>query len=204
VSDPPATQTPLWIRVRRETRLALQRLLHPIRRRAALARLQRLGALDRILVVCYANVNRSPYAAALLRRDLAAEGLPITVEQGGFFGPGRSPPELAKNLAMTRGIDLREHRSRFVTKDDTVGPTLVIVMEDWHAVRVRRSFGTPGDRLLMLGDLDPGPITSRSITDPVGGSPETFAEVYDRIDRCVAELLRGLSGGRSRAVKGEK
>lgn len=196
MSDAPSTPTPLWIRVRREARLTLQRLLHPIRRRVALARLQRLADVDRIVVICYANVNRSPYAAALLRRALAEQGLPIRIEQGGFFGPGRSPPESARALAMTRGIDLRQHRSRFVTKDDTVGPTLVIVMEDWHAVRVRRSFGTTRDRLLLLGDLDPGPITSRSITDPVGGSPETFAEVYDRIDRCVAELVRGLSGAR--------
>jgi protein-tyrosine-phosphatase len=194
VSDAQSTATPFWIRVRQRTRLTLERLLHPSRRRAALARLKRLDDLERVVVVCYANVNRSPYAAALLSRALAAQGRSIKVAQGGFFGPGRSTPELARNLAMTRGIDLRGHRSRFVTRDDVVGRTLVVVMEDWHAIRVRRSFGTVRNRLLMLGDLDPGPITSRSITDPVGGSPETFAAVYDRIDRCVAELVSGLSG----------
>jgi protein-tyrosine-phosphatase len=203
VGDAQSTPTPFWIRVRQKSRLTLERLLHPIRRRRALARLERPGDLERVVVVCYANVNRSPYAAALLKRGLAEQGLTLRVEQGGFFGPGRSTPELARNIAMARGIDLRSHRSRFVTKDDIVDRTLVIVMEDWHAIRVRRSFGTTRGQLLILGDLDPGPITSRSITDPVGGSPEIFGEVYDRIDRCVAELVRGLSGGMPRGVSRE-
>jgi len=204
MSDAPSAPTPLWTRVRHGIQQTVERLLHSSRRRAALARLAKLGELERVVVVCYANINRSPYAAALLTRALAARELPLRVEQGGFFGPGRSTPELARNIAMARDIDLKGHRSRFVTKDDIQARSLVIVMEDWHAIRVERSFGIARNRLLLLGDLDPDPITSRSITDPVGGSLETYTQVYERIDRCVAELVRALSAAWPRSVGSEQ
>jgi protein-tyrosine-phosphatase len=162
-----------------------------------MARLTRIDDLERIVVVCYANINRSPYAAALLNRALAGHGMAVRVEQGGFFGPGRSTPEPARSIASSRGIDLRSHKSRFITRDDVSGRSLVIAMEEWHAVRVERSFGIDRRRILLLGDLDPEPVSSRSIVDPVGGSPELFTEVYDRIERCVAELARGLTERRS-------
>jgi len=41
---------------------------------------------------------------------------------------------------------------------------------------------------LVLGDLDPGPIESRTIVDPWGGPPELFDASYARIERCVREL----------------
>jgi len=190
----------LWARVRpvlgralRGTRRAVERLLHPRRRRAALARLTQMAAMERALVLCYGNICRSPYAAQVLARALAEHGMRQPVAQGGFFGPGRPTTDMARTVAGTRGIDLRAHRSRLVTREDVEGGTLVIVMEAWHAERVRRDFGTPEERIVVLGDLDPHPITSRAIIDPYGRDEATFAEVYARIDRCLAELVRGLN-----------
>jgi protein-tyrosine-phosphatase len=173
-------------------------MLHPSRRRAALARLGQFGAMERVLVLCYGNICRSPYAAMVLSRALTERGVQYPVEQGGFFGPGRPTTDMARAVAGTRGIDLGAHRSRLVTMADVQAGTLVIVMEAWHAERVRRDFGTAGARIIVLGDLDPQPIESRAIIDPYGRDEATFAEVYARIDRCLAELVRGL--GRNGAL----
>lgn len=51
----------------RALRALPDRLLHPRRRRRAQATLARLGPVRRIVVLCLANINRSPFAAALLR-----------------------------------------------------------------------------------------------------------------------------------------
>ncbi len=194
--DPPPT---LWDRARlvlsqvpHRIERAAERLLHSGRRRRALGRLARFDLIERIVVVCYANIHRSPYAAARLTRALAERGLPIPVEQGGFHGPGRPSVEPGRSMALARGINLGSHRSRFLVKDDLRGGSLVVVMEPWHATRVMRAFGVPRTRLFILGDFDPEPVVSRSITDPVGGAAETFAEVYDRLDRCVGALARGI------------
>ena len=51
----------------------------------------------------------------------------------------------------------------------------------------------PQARILVLGDLDPGPIQTRTIVDPYGGSQDVFAECYRRIDGCVTVLTGIIS-----------
>ena len=68
-------------------RHAPDRLLHPLRRRAARADLTRRVAPSSMLVICHGNICRSPFAAAVLRARLAGTG--VCVESAGFFGPGR-------------------------------------------------------------------------------------------------------------------
>ena len=53
--------------------------------------------------------------------------------------------------------------------------------------RIRLRYG-PGVTLLILGDLDPLPIRSRTITDPWGCDTQVVEQVYSRIDRCVEQL----------------
>jgi hypothetical protein len=47
----------------------------------------------------------------------------------------------------------------------------------------------------VLGDLDPLPIATRTITDPWGRTADVFDLVFDRIDRCVDELVRLVREG---------
>ena len=42
--------------------------------------------------------------------------------------------------------------------------------------------------MVLLGDLDPEPITRRTVLDPVEQPAEVFRSCYDRIDRCVGAL----------------
>jgi hypothetical protein len=60
-----------------------------------------------------------------------------------------------------------------------------------HARRLRRQFRRRAG-VLLLGDLDPGPIRTRAIRDPVEQPVQVFREVYARIDRCLEELVRAL------------
>jgi protein-tyrosine phosphatase len=176
-------------RIQRQARQALEQHLHPLRRRKARFRLKGAPVPERLLVLCYGNICRSPYAAAVLARGLNDRGMRLTVEQGGFFGPGRPAATTARAVAANRGTDLRGHRSRLITTELASGNCLVVVMEQWQAGRAVREFGASVERTLVLGDLDPQPISERSISDPYGKEAEAFEQTYDRIDRCIAELL---------------
>jgi protein-tyrosine-phosphatase len=173
----------------------LDRTLHPFRRRAARRRLARLGLQREVLVVCFGNICRSPYAAAVLSRLLLAEGRRVEVTQGGFFGPDRRSPETAREAALDRGIDLGPHRSRLLTADGARAATLVVVMETAQAERVSQELGVAWSRTLVLGDLDPEMIPSRDIADPYGMRRDVFAATYARIDRCVTALVAALPRG---------
>ena len=60
----------------------------------------------RILFVCTANRCRSPMAAALLRRDLAALGLDVDVRSAGLLTPGHAVPTPGRVVAREHGLDV--------------------------------------------------------------------------------------------------
>lgn len=168
-------------------------ILHPRRRERTRRLLRAGGSPQTVLVVCHGNICRSPYAAAALRRLLPPGASGTRVESAGFFGPHRPPPASAIEVAAARGIDLRRHRSRVVSAAALSGADLVIVMEPVQADRLRTLARTRRP-VVVLGDLDPRPSADRVIRDPVEQPRLIFAESYDRIDRCLSELVKTIWG----------
>jgi protein-tyrosine-phosphatase len=185
---------PFLGRVARGLRAGADRILHPLRRRAAGRRIANAIPLERLVVLCYGNICRSPYAAALLEQGFRDRGVGVRIIQGGFFGPDRPSTDMARAVSLARGVSLETHRSRLVTGEEARTASLVIVMEARQADTVVRQYGARRSRTIVLGDLDPGAIPQRTIVDPYGKGAEAFAETYERIDRCIAELIR-LAGG---------
>jgi protein-tyrosine phosphatase len=81
-----------------------------------------------VLVVCTANVCRSPMAEALLGRRLADAGLDATVRSAGMLAGGEPPrPEVVIAMAGY-GLDVSAHRSRRMTPEDLGRADLIIAM----------------------------------------------------------------------------
>jgi protein-tyrosine-phosphatase len=170
-------------------------LLHASRRRAALAALAARGTPASVLVLCNGNLFRSPFAAAVLRRELDRRGLgAVHVESAGFTALGRPSPPHAVAAAARRGIDLTGHRSRPVIADVARAADLIVVMDAMQDRWMRERFGLTSRDVLLLGDVDPAPVMSRAIEDPVEQGPEVCDRVYARIERCVGALARVWSG----------
>lgn len=144
-----------------------------------------------MLFLCHGNAYRSPYAAAVFERALGAErsSPSIGVASAGFIAPGHNVPEQALSVARARGIDLSAHRSSLVTPEAVGAADLVAVMSEDQARGIRARYGQ-GVRLLILGDLDPLSIESRTITDPLGHDAQIVEQVYSRIDRCVEQMAK--------------
>ncbi len=157
--------------------------MHPIRRRRALERVQRL-ADRRVIFICTGNICRSPFAEFWMRqRD------PERVHRytsAGIYPGGRTPPDTALVVSLDHfGVDMAEHRSRALDElpDEEF---LWVVMEKGH-YRGLRATGVEADAIIYLGDLDPGP-ERREIMDPYGRDPAYFEATYRRIERCLNEL----------------
>jgi protein-tyrosine-phosphatase len=167
-----------------------ERLFHPLRRRRARRELTS-KPIRSVLFLCHGNAYRSPYAAAALERALAAKrsSPSIEVASAGFIAPGRQPPGIALSVARARGVDLSSHLSTLVTAQAVGAADLVAVMSEDQARGVRSRYGQ-SVRLVILGDLDPQSIESRTITDPLGHEAQLVEQVYSRIDRCVEQIAR--------------
>jgi protein-tyrosine phosphatase len=81
-----------------------------------------------VLVLCTANICRSPMAQVLLTDRLAALGQVASVRSGGMLGDGEPPRPEAITAMAGYGLDLTSHRSRRVTTDDLERADLTLAM----------------------------------------------------------------------------
>jgi protein-tyrosine phosphatase len=150
-----------------------------------------------VLFLCYGNICRSPFAAAVMEQAFrAAWRSSAEIHSAGFFGPGRTPPDDALAAALRRGVTLSSHRSRLVTERLASGSDCIFVMEPRQEVELRSRVDGVGVPVLVLGDLDPAELEVRRIADPYGKADLFFDATFERIERCVHEVVRLMSAGR--------
>lgn len=177
----------------RAVRDAWDRVLHPRRHAAARALLEANGKPKSILVVCYGNICRSPYLAAVLSAALPD----VAVSSAGFVGAGRTVPEHSHTIAARRRLDLRAHRSRILSRDIAASADLVIVMDPRQARAVADGYGVPRGRIVVAADLDPQAGTTRAIVDPWHKEFGVFEASFARLDRCAEGLVTIVTGRRA-------
>jgi len=175
----------------RGLRHAPDQMLHRLRRSATQRALRAQQQPRTILVVCHGNICRSPFAAGVLARALGPSG--TVVASAGFVGPGRGTPAAGITAAAGRGVDLSTHRSQLLTPALVGAAHLIVVMDAPQQRRVCERFGRLPGEVIVLGDLDPHPIATRAIHDPVDQPLEAFEESYARIERCVDALVAELA-----------
>jgi low molecular weight protein-tyrosine phosphatase len=167
-----------------------ERIIHPLRRRKALDAVRARRGPAKVLAVCHGNICRSPVAAALLARELAARG--IEVQSAGFIGFNRPAPADAVAAAERHAVNLADHRSRLITADLVRRADLIVVMDAGQRRLVCERFGRDVRDVMLLGDFDPGPVETRTIRDPLDQSRDVYEQTYARIARCVRALAQAL------------
>jgi protein-tyrosine-phosphatase len=124
----------------------------------------------RVLFVCTGNTCRSPFAAAVARREgLDASSAGLDVRQ-------LRASDDAVAAARAFGIDLGSHATRRVTDDVLAGADIVVGMTDRHASALG-----PGARVLGGG-----------VEDPFGRGPEAYRRSYAQIEAAVRSLAEEL------------
>jgi protein-tyrosine phosphatase len=109
-----------------------------------------------ILVVCTANLARSPLLAAMLRSAAQDRLGPDTIEVGSAGTEARFGEAAAlgaQRLAEERGLTLDGHRSRPLTYVRATDPELVLTMTRAHARAVARWRPALASRTFLLREL---------------------------------------------------
>src|SRR5580658_8526978 len=88
--------------------------------------------IDGLVVLCTANVCRSPMAAALLARRLSELGVTARVQSAGMLRGGDPPLPGVISVMAGYGIDLAAHRSRVAGAADLAQASLVLAMAREH------------------------------------------------------------------------
>lgn len=134
-----------------------------------------------LLLVCRANVCRSPIAEHLCRQAIQEGELPSdwTVGSAGTWVKSRRPihPD-ARRLLEAYGVDPAEHESREINERLISTGDLVLTMEAHQQEAIEAEFSEFADRIHMLSELD-GKRTD--VDDPVMTDGVTFRETFDTI-----------------------
>ena len=137
------------------------------------------GRSRSFLFVCDGNTCRSPLAEEVAR-SLGVEAASAGVTA--LAGSAATPQAVA--VAEALGLDIRDHRSRLLTRSDVEDAANIYTMTqsqaDWIVDRWPTSAG-------KVSRLDP----ERDIADPLGGSLDRYEAVATQIRAAVNLRLRG-------------
>lgn len=146
-----------------------------------------------ILIVCTANICRSPVVAALLKERLAENGRSHwQISSAGTWAKiVRGPSRYSRKLMAEQGLDISSHRAHMITEADLKAADLVLCMETGHQEALRAEFPSYAAKIHLFSTL-----TGRrySISDPYGG-------VEDDYRRMVAEVTRILDAGLEKLIQ---
>ena len=148
--------------------------------------------MARILVICTANICRSPVAAALLRDRLRQRGLDgWTVGSAGTWAMDARPASrYSVNVMGRHGFNITDHRATMVEERHLRDADLALTMEDGHAEALRAEFPAHAHKVYLLTEMIG---RGYNIPDPYGGPVAGYQQMYD-------ELVAVIDAGMERVI----
>ncbi len=143
----------------------------------------------KLLVVCTANVCRSPMAEAAMRHMLAARGLRAEVSSAGTEALPDEPAHPLSIAAVAKAGfgDLSGHRSRLLSPMIAQQADFVLCMRHSQRNAIVSRMPQLAGRTRLLGHW-----SDLEIDDPVGGPPEGYEECLERMNDCIGEWVERL------------
>lgn len=170
-----------------------------------------------VVVVCHANIARSPLAMVLLEaeaRRRVGRDAPVWVRSAGVHAVVGSPAATrSREEAAARGLDLSSHRAEQLVAADVADADLVVTMTERqrdHAARLVTGAAARVFSLVELarlcralpdGTAEPAPVRVRirdavgrahalRATVPAGARPEDVDDPYGGPDAAYARMAR--------------
>jgi len=154
-----------------------------------------------ILVVCTANVCRSPVAAALLRDGLRKRGLTDwVVRSAGTWAQEKvRASQYSVELMAERGLDISNHQAEMITRQHLKDADLVLCMESGHAEALRVEFPRSADKIFLMSEMAG---KKYSVGDPFGRSRSAYeAMVTELVNLTDAGLDEMIARAEATAVQ---
>lgn len=148
-----------------------------------------------IIMVCTANICRSPMAAGLLQHALQAEPEPLkslSVISAGVAARDGEPVSLNSVTALKKvGIDISGYRSRYLTEKLAHDALAIFCMTESHRAMICLQIDPPPDNVYLLREFM-GRSNSREIGDPFGGPLSLYETCRDEMVEAIPSVIEHL------------
>lgn len=154
-----------------------------------------MSELDHIIVVCTANICRSPMGERLLAHALAAEEAPLNqlqvISAGIAAQNGQAPSPNSVQAMRSVGLDLNDHRSRQIDDGMLQRAFAIFCMTETHRALLQAYFDELPAHLYLFRELMPAG-SPKEIPDPYGGPLPEYETCRDSMVEAVPSLLNFL------------
>lgn len=138
--------------------------------------------MKKVMFVCSGNTCRSPLAEGLFKKYIEEKNMgSIDVSSAGISAfPG---DEVSKNSVLAaekRGVDLTSHRAKNLNPQDLTETDLFVCMTESHSKVLKRF-------------CDSSKIMTLNVSDPYGGSLDTYENCAKQIESYFPQILEKIS-----------
>jgi protein-tyrosine phosphatase len=138
-----------------------------------------------VLVVCLANICRSPMAAglfgaALPHADVTSAGLKALV--------GKPADPIARELMEERGIDIADHQARQLDAEMCQRADLILVMDREQRRAVEERYQFARGKVFRLGEFD-----DHDVFDPYRAGRDSFQRSLALIEEGAQQWAKRIS-----------
>lgn len=148
-----------------------------------------------VLVVCTANICRSPMAAGLLQHALQAQPEPVrsiqVMSAGVSAHLGQRVTDHSVTILKKVGIDISQHLSRPVTQDLLDGALAVFGMTESHRMMIAATANPVPKRLHLFREFLPKGADPE-IPDPYGGPLSAYESARDEMVEAIPSVVAYL------------
>jgi len=152
---------------------------------------------ETVVIVCTANITRSPYFAGRLKHELAkldipSSKLPEILSAGTHAKPRVSPHPIMQTVAELRDINIKSELSNLFDESMAKKADLVLTMEISHKEHILDQFPKLAGKIFTV--LEYGKEISEEmvldIDDPTGGEMDDYKKYADLADAQAQRLRR--------------
>ncbi len=145
-----------------------------------------------IIVVCTANICRSPMAAALLRHALAAQPEPLrsipVLSAGVAARDGDAVSENSVYALKKVGLDIAAHTSTALTQEMLNSASLILGMTESHRQMIQLQAEPVPKNIFLFREFMPQ-RGHKEIGDPFGGPIRLYEATRDEMVEAIPSLL---------------
>src|SRR5215468_11108585 len=143
-----------------------------------------------VLFVCTGNVCRSPMAEGIFRHAVQGRGDYRVFSAGLGAMEGQPPSHYGVQAVRELGIDISSQRSRMLTPELVQEADYIFGMTHSHIDTVMLLYPYAAEKTFLLREFDETlDEFEKDISDPIGGSFETYAYTRDQIEQGIYSML---------------